>query len=738
MTSKEDNYEEENPDILSKRSIDSGHEEASDDDISYGSDVQVPGLTDGYVRVHVNCCRVIYRPSKASKDSGKYICLNKSSCRSQYGGRDHSLLRSDHRAEPGIYQGIYGKTGKLLAAKAGSRTSDKTLDRAREEARASDRAYAASMDGRNLGLDEDVASYSISDAEADVTVKEGADDSEVPNPPTDKDTKLLELMSALFSRIDKLESGMAERNDATFHQSQRNTKERTVPPSILRPKGRDRSTSESNAISSVARKHASTKNNSRKARKEDTEYEEVNVDEDGSEGYVEYERYRDEEGSDEDSEPSLPPKKPKATKTSSRPRLYAIAGGRGGSMATGLYHEEWDNISFLVNGFSKAKYRRVKSEKEGISFIRHHYKVKGISRPRWMKEGKVHYPSVTRIKTYLGADSDSSDDYSTTSGYESETSVPTKKKQPSSSNHKRMGVDPSMGKESELFGVDLKNVNHLEKGLSPKNLGKQTASLFLEQIDDMAAYPRHSSHKTQESLGDFVEAVTDLSHQQQGQRGGVRDTGWKGKTRNSLDYIKNSQDLNTALSYLMEEQHTIMETCQGDLESVLVSCARVDDETATNVVANSLALRIGRDTLHSYMSLLNHLSSISSTRGWEACNPHVRHHAEKIGLIRGKYRHRLQMICKVYIYLREGQSKNWMSLKLQNAEISSLRNQLGQQGNDGGIQGYNCSHCKSALHGGGKGACPWKDKSSNEAKKAAAAFMVRMANGLVETPTPTP
>ena len=218
--------------------------------------------------------------------------------------------------------------------------------------------------------------------------------------------------------------------------------------------------------------------------------------------------------------------------------------------------------------------------------------------------------------------------------------------------------------------------------------------------------------------------------------GGVRDTGWKSKTRNSLDYIKNSHELDVALTYLAEEQHTMMETCQGDLESVLVN-AQVDDDTATNVVSNSLALRIGRDTLHSYMSLLNHLSSISSTRGWEACGPHIRYHAEKIGGIRVRYRHRLQMICRMYIYLREGMNKNWMSLKLQSAEISSLRTQL-VHGGDSGTQGYNCSHCKSALHGGGKGSCPWKDKGSSDAKKAAATFMVRMASGKMDFPAPSP
>ena len=221
----------------------------------------------------------------------------------------------------------------------------------------------------------------------------------------------------------------------------------------------------------------------------------------------------------------------------------------------------------------------------------------------------------------------------------------------------------------------------------------------------MTAYPRHANHKTSESLGDFVEAVTDLQQNSQGRKEGCKDTGWKAKTRNALDYMKTSEELGAALSYLLEEQHTILETCQGDFESVLLN-AGIDEGTASGVVATSLGMRIVRDTLHSYISLLTHLAGINNTRGWEVCGPQLKHHAEKLGLIRGKYRHRIQLVCKVYIYLRDGQSKNWMSLKLQHAEIASLRAQL--QGSEGGeiARGYGCSHCKSALHGGGRTACP--------------------------------
>ena len=56
--------------------------------------------------------------------------------------------------------------------------------------------------------------------------------------------------------------------------------------------------------------------------------------------------------------------------------------------------------------------------------------------------------------------------------------------------------------------------------------------------------------------------------------------------------MKSAEDLKAALSYLLEEQHTILETCQGDLESVLLG-AHAPEDVATHIAANSLALRIG-------------------------------------------------------------------------------------------------------------------------------------------------
>ena len=77
-----------------------------------------------------------------------------------------------------------------------------------------------------------------------------------------------------------------------------------------------------------------------------------------------------------------------------------------------------------------------------------------------------------------------------------------------------------------------------------------------------------------------------------------------------------------------------------------------------------------------------------------------------------------------------------MSLKLQETEMSNLRSQMSQPGVEAPAQGYSCSHCKSALHGGGRASCPWINKSASEAKKGANAFMARMADGSVAAAIP--
>ena len=290
-----------------------------------------------------------------------------------------------------------------------------------------------------------------------------------------------------------------------------------------------------------------------------------------------------------------------------------------------------------------------------------------------------------------------------------------------------------MGKDNELFGVNLKNVNALEEGLGIPGIGKTTRRLFLEQMEDMTAYPRHSNTNTTEGIGELVEGLSSFRNQDQERRGGVTDTGWKHKHRNVLANITSSRGLNEVIVFIQEEQHTILETCAGNMESILIN-SNVDSELATEAVASSLAYRISRDTLNFYFNLLNHVAGVASTAGWARSKDMITHHGTKLGEIRNKYRSRLQMVGKMYIYLREGQSKNWTSLKLQSAQIDHLNalvagGSASSGGGGGQINDYSpCTWCKTKLHGGGKPNCPWKDIPTAQAKTKAKLALVQMAN----------
>ena len=96
VTSKESTIEVENVDNLSQNSTDYSHGEDYKD-VLYGSGVQASGIPDGFVCVHDNVFCAVYKPLQVPKSAPIYICLNKSSCKTKYGGHGHASLRSNPR-----------------------------------------------------------------------------------------------------------------------------------------------------------------------------------------------------------------------------------------------------------------------------------------------------------------------------------------------------------------------------------------------------------------------------------------------------------------------------------------------------------------------------------------------------------------------------------------------------------------------------------------------------------------
>ena len=76
----------------------------------------------------------------------------------------------------------------------------------------------------------------------------------------------------------------------------------------------------------------------------------------------------------------------------------------------------------------------------------------------------MHYPQVSLIRRRLGkhaALSDESSDYTSDNNDTSDESIaPSRLKKKAVGEHK-VGLDPSLGKDRELFGLDLKSVANL-------------------------------------------------------------------------------------------------------------------------------------------------------------------------------------------------------------------------------------------------------------------------------------
>ena len=186
-----------------------------------------------------------------------------------------------------------------------------------------------------------------------------------------------------------------------------------------------------------------------------------------------------------------------------------------------------------------------------MDFICQFFCSKGTNNLRWLREEKQHYLRLSHIQNHLGMNSLSSEGseglLSNSDTGDKSLALRRSKPRRTVKEEKKIRVAPSIGKETELFDVILKNVNNLEMVLPSSDLGKSTDSLFWKQFDDMMVYPCYSNNNILESLGNIVEAVTNMNHHSQGWKGGTMDTAWKNKGRNAMKYMKISGDLNTAL-----------------------------------------------------------------------------------------------------------------------------------------------------------------------------------------------
>jgi viroplasmin and RNaseH domain-containing protein len=313
------------------------------------------------------------------------------------------------------------------------------------------------------------------------------------------------------------------------------------------------------------------------------------------------------------------------------------------------------------------------------------------------------------------------------------------------------GPDPSAKKSDEVFGVDLGSEVDLRAALLPPNLPDGVSKGLANAMVDVIAIPGGFCGGTNnESDGNEMallgEAMEELVSQGRSQMEGAAkaDLHWRSSKRTSLRQISGLDSLRKRIKVLLKMRDKVV---KHTIIAVRNACKRGGWEDLERIEAwahGGYLTRLTRDSLDYYLSLHQHLMGLLSAGApWSYVKMEQDHHIEELDLIRTTQDSRLQALCSLYAYLRDGQNKNWHSDELQykrNMDIFARTTEGGVPGTPeedlstlGGSSSH-CDKCGTNLHSGGRENCPWNSMSNSAARKLANKFIRNMATGPAGTP----
>jgi hypothetical protein len=141
---------------------------------------------------------------------------------------------------------------------------------------------------------------------------------------------------------------------------------------------------------------------------------------------------------------------------------------------------------------------------------------------------------------------------------------------------------------------------------------------------------------------------------------------------------------------------------------------------------NGYLSRIVFSTMEYYISLHQHLMEMATAQNdsWVFVKVELDHHVEELELIRSIADSRLQAICSLYAYLRDGDHSGWYSSSLQAKRNMELFGKVGSSQSsvsttitDGDAGPSCCIKCGTCLHLGGSPNCPWSNLPDAQARK---------------------
>jgi hypothetical protein len=299
-----------------------------------------------------------------------------------------------------------------------------------------------------------------------------------------------------------------------------------------------------------------------------------------------------------------------------------------------------------------------------------------------------------------------------------------------------VGVDPSTGNDSQIFGIDVMDQGALDLALGPDDLpGKDMLGLY-ERMMDVTALPETAPGRTGdtdvESEGGINEAVEISAlalYSANGSNEGrpKRAVLFQARRYNALVKIGNEQGLLNMAdevhgAYLRNEKAQMKQ-----VQSFMFRRGYTTEAISWYVSYGALPRLIERTADH-YKQLLVVIVSAARQyrdRKWESsyANTMLAHHGKHLGYIREGSETYRDLILGSYIYLRDAASKKFqdesfnqvlwrrVDQSIPHDEETDTDLSLSKQPKP------QCSHCRHRiLHTGGALNCPLKDFKAKHAK----------------------
>ncbi len=300
------------------------------------------------------------------------------------------------------------------------------------------------------------------------------------------------------------------------------------------------------------------------------------------------------------------------------------------------------------------------------------------------------------------------------------------------------GEDPSTKKDEEIWGMDIGagEVSIREK-LCPPDLPVGLQKGLVDAMIDAVAQPGGSMGGADSEVNNndvWGQALEELVYQGRGggDEAGSRktDLNWRARKRTSLREVDSLELLRKRIKTLIKLRERIPKRVMKACKNAFIRAGWTDPHRIEAWAQGGYFLRLARDSMDFYLSLHQHLMGLATADNvpWSYVQIELDHHVEELDLLRSSQDSRIQAILALYAYLRDGVASNWHSSSLQYKRNLDAMAMFG--GREGGESSMTCGKCGTALHGGGRGVCPWRNLSDQSAKKKGEKVLINWSTGI--------